>query len=83
MHHLLYCYRSRLNSYWCLKKNYRNTYRLEICLQFVRNKFFKVKKNAKKCFPDRLQFFWLCNRKQRPFFRPYSETLPTSVLAEL
>ena len=69
MHHLLYCYRSRLD--WCLKKlqKYLPTQNLPAVCQ---KQTFQNKKNAKNVFlTDRLQFFWLCNRKQRPyFFRP-------------
>ena len=72
MRHLLYCYRSRLDSYLCLKKKLPKHLPTLNLVALCQNQILKNKKKCKKnVFPtDQLQFFWLCNRKQRPFFRP-------------
>ena len=72
MRHLLYCYRSRLDSYLCLKKIQKHLPTLNLVALWQNQIFKNKKKMQKKCFlpTDRLQFFWLCNRKQRPFFKP-------------
>ena len=72
MRHLLYCYRSWLNSYWCLKKKLQK-HLPTLNLPAVRQKqIFQNKKNAKKMFsqPTDSSFsgYVIGNR---PFFKPY------------
>ena len=48
MRHLLYCYRSRLNSYWCLKKKFQKHLPTQNLPAVCQKQIFQNKKNAKK-----------------------------------
>ena len=50
MRQLLYCYRSRLDSYWCLKKNTETPTDSKFGCSLSETNFSKLKKNAKKMF---------------------------------